>query len=314
MTFPASVLVGSVAAHILISPVLIFGWGPVPAMGPAGAGWGIVAAFAGGSVVLVGYLRSARSIVTLSFSGIPLQRELFAEILKVGIPALINTAITNLSVVVLTGIAGHLGRATAIGYAMGARLEYILIPLAFGFGAAIVAMVGTNWGAKQYRRARAMAWIGGATVAALCAVIGLIVALVPRLWMGLFSANDEIVRVGSDYLRVVGPIYGFYGLGMALFFATQGFGSAVLGVTANAIRLLASAGGALIAIYWLGLGAAGFYAAVAIGFVTYAAVTVWAVLRVKEPVLAPATAAVSAAEQRNGRRSRAPVWALFFAR
>lgn len=115
---------------------------------------GIIAAFAGGSVALIGYLRSPRSIVTLAFAGVPLQRQLFAEILKVGIPALINTGITNLSVVVLTGIAGHLGRATAIGYAMGARLEYILVPLAFGFGAAIVATVGANWGARQYQRAR----------------------------------------------------------------------------------------------------------------------------------------------------------------
>jgi Na+-driven multidrug efflux pump len=73
--------------------------------------------------------------------------ELFTDILKVGVPGLINTAITNLSVVVLTGIAGQLGPETAIGYAMGARLEYVLQPVAFGFGTAIVAMVGTNWGA-----------------------------------------------------------------------------------------------------------------------------------------------------------------------
>ena len=77
-------------------------------------------------------------------------------------PGLINIAITNLSVVVLTGIAGQLGREAAIGYAMGARLEYILQPVAFGFGTAIVAMVGTNWGARQYRRAREIAWTGAA--------------------------------------------------------------------------------------------------------------------------------------------------------
>ena len=76
--------------------------------------------------------------------------ELFADILKVGVPGLINIAITNLSVVVLTGIAGQMGRDTALGYAMGARLEYIQQPVAFGFGTAIVAMVGTNWGARQF--------------------------------------------------------------------------------------------------------------------------------------------------------------------
>ena len=198
--------------------------------------------FGAGSLVLLGYLRSSRSLVTLAFRGVSLRWGLFAEILKVGVPGLINVMITNLSVVLLTGIAGHLGREVAIGYAMGARLEYILIPLAFGFGTAIVAMVGTNWGAKQYRRAREIAWTGAATVGAACASIGLFVALLPGLWMGLFTDDAEIIRIGSKYLQIVGPIYGLYGLGMALYFATQGFGSVMWTVTANAVRLIASGG------------------------------------------------------------------------
>jgi Na+-driven multidrug efflux pump len=212
-----------------------------------------------------------------------LRWELFADILKVGVPGLINTAITNLSVVVLTGIAGHLGREAAIGYAMGARLEYILLPVAFGFGTAIVAMVGTNWGARQYRRARDIAWTGAATVAAACATIGLVVAFYPALWMGLFSADDEIVRLGAAYRRIVGPIYALYGLGLGLFFVAQGFGRAVEAVIANAVRLVASAGGGLVAIYWLDLGAVGFFATVAGGFCLYAALTTHAVLKVKAP-------------------------------
>ena len=312
MVLPATVIVGSVVAHILISPLLIFGCGPLPALGPAGAGWGLAASFGAGSLVLLGYLRSPRSLVTLTFSGVPLQWALFADILKVGVPGLINTAITNISVVILTGIAGHLGRATAIGYAMGARLEYILIPLAFGFGAAIVAMVGTNWGAKQYRRARTIAWVGAATVAGTCAGIGLIVAFVPRLWMGLFSDNEEIIRFGTEYLRIVGPIYGFYGLGMALFFATQGFGSVVLTVTANAARLVASVGGALAAIYWLDLGATGFFIAVALGFVAYAVLTACAVISVKHPRAGTATKR-PARHISKGKSSHASIPPIYFA-
>ena len=111
-----------------------------------------MASFGAGSLVLLAYLCSCRSVVTVTFRGATLRWTLFADILKVGVPGLINVVITNLSVVVLTGIAGQLGRETAIGYALGARLEYILIPLAFGFGTSVVAMVGTNWGARQFRR------------------------------------------------------------------------------------------------------------------------------------------------------------------
>jgi putative MATE family efflux protein len=287
MSLPAVVIVGSVIQHVLFSPLLIFGWGPLPALGPVGAGWGLIISFGAGSLVLLAHLRSPRSLVRLTFRGMSLQWGLFAEILRVGVPGLINVMITNLSVVVLTGIAGHLGREVAIGYAMGARLEYILIPLAFGFGTAIVAMVGTNWGAKQYRRAHQVAWTGGATVGAACASIGLIVALFPGLWMGLFTNDDEIIRVGSRYVQIVGPIYGFYGMGMALYFATQGFGNVVLTVTANAVRLVVSGGCALIAIYWLDLGATGLFTAVAIGFCVYAALTAAATFRVKETLASP---------------------------
>jgi len=279
MAVPSAVIVGSVILHVIISPFLIFGYGPIPALGPAGAGWGLTMSFGAGSLVLLAYLRSSHSLITLAFRGVSLQRELFAEILKVGVPGLLNVIITNLSVVLLTGIAGHLGREVAIGYAMGARLEYILIPLAFGFGTAIVTMVGTNWGAKQYRRAQEIAWTGALTVAAACAAIGLAGALLPALWMGLFTDDQEIITLGASYLRTVGPIYGLYGLGVALYFASQGFGSVIWTVTANAVRLLASAGCALFAIYWLDLGETGFFAAIALGFCTHGALTALAVLR-----------------------------------
>jgi Na+-driven multidrug efflux pump len=204
---------------------------------------------------------------------------------------LINTAITNLSVVVLTGIAGQLGRDAAIGYAMGARLEYVLQPLAFGFGTAIVAMVGTNWGARQYRRAREIAGIGATTAAILCGTIGMVVAFRPMLWIGLFSDDPDVDRIGSLYLGIVGPMYICFGLGLGLFFATQGAGRGVVGMNANLVRMIASAGGSLVAIYAFGLGVTGFFAAVAGGFCLYAAMLVYAVFKLKSPDAARAAPA-----------------------
>lgn len=276
MSLPATVLMGCVLAHIALAPVLIFGLGPVPALGPAGAAWGLVIPFGVGSVVMIGYLRSRRSIVRLKFRGVLPRRELFTDILKVGVPGLLNTAITNVSVAVLTGIAGQLGPATAIGYAMGARLEYVLQPVAFGFGSALVAMVGTNWGARQYRRAREIAWTGAVIVALICGTIGSIVAIYPALWIGLFSDSVEVTRIGALYLRIVGPVYLFFGLGLGLFFVTQGVGRGVAAMTANAVRMIASASVGLVVIYGLNLGVAGFFAAVAVGFCIYGALLVHA--------------------------------------
>jgi Na+-driven multidrug efflux pump len=166
---------------------------------------------------------------------------------------------------------------------MGVRLEYVMQPIAFGFGTAMLAMVGTNWGARKFARARAIAWAGSLTIAAVCGTIGLIVAIHPGLWLGLFSSDPDAVRLGSLYVRIVGPLYACFGLGLGLFFVMQGIGRAIPPVIANAVRLVTSAVGGLVAITVLDLGTAGFCAAVAIGFAVYAALLVRAVLRVEDP-------------------------------
>lgn len=269
MCFPATVIAGSVLGHILISPLLIFGWGSYEPLGAAGAAWGLVISFGAGAIVLLVYLRSSRSLVTLALRNVAMQWALFADFLRVGVPGTINVFINNLSIVALTAIAGRLGTDVAVGYGLGVRLEYILIPIAFGFGTSIVAMVGTNWGAGQRDRAIRVAWIGAATVALACGAIGLFCSVFPALWMGLFTGREEVVRAGSLYLNIVGPLYVFYGLGMALYFATQGLGKVVWTVIANGVRLSVGACGGLWAVYWLDGGVVGFFAAVAAGFVIY---------------------------------------------
>jgi putative MATE family efflux protein len=284
MRVHAGVLLGCVVAHIALSPLLIFGWGPIPSLGSAGAAWSLILPFAVGSLVMIRYLRSGQSSLQLRFRGVRLQRELFTDILNVGVPSLINMVIMNLSIIVLTGIAGQFGPSAAIGYAMGARLEYILQPIVFGFGVAIVAMVGMNWGAGQYRRARTIAWTGAFLSAGICAIMGLVVAIWPHLWVGLFSSDEQVLRIGSLYLQTVGPVYGCFGLALGLVFACQGYGRAYAAMVANAARLFVNAVGAIAAAYWLGFGLMGFCVAVAFGFMFYAAVLCVSLQRIKDPI------------------------------
>jgi Na+-driven multidrug efflux pump len=156
-------------------------------------------------------------------------------------------------------------------------------PIAFGFGTAVVAMVGTNYGARQYDRARRIAWTGALTIAVVCGTLGLIVAVEPGLWLGLFSSDAEVARIGALYLRIVGPVYVCFGLGWGLFFVSQGYGRGTAPMAANAVRLAVNAGAAVAVITWLGLGIPGLFAAVSGGFVIYAILLVWTVLRVEPP-------------------------------
>jgi Na+-driven multidrug efflux pump len=175
----------------------------------------------------------------------------------------------NLTQVLLTAAVGAFGTAALAGYGMGARLEYLQIPLVFGLGSALVTMVGTNIGAGQRLRARRVAWVGAGIAAAVTASIGLVGALAPHLWLGLFSGEADVLAAGGTYLRIVGPAYGFFGLGLALYFASQGAGHLMWPVLGGAARLLVAAGGGWLVVHALGGSLSALYGIMALAFVIF---------------------------------------------
>jgi len=113
-------------------------------------------------------------------------------------------------------------------------------------------MVGTNIGAGQRDRALRAAWIGAGIAAGLAEIIGLCAAAVPHAWLSLFDTDPAMLDAGSRYLHVVGPFYGLFGLGMALYFASQGAGRLLWPLLANLTRLAIAAGGGWLALRWSG--------------------------------------------------------------
>jgi Na+-driven multidrug efflux pump len=202
---------------------------------------------------------------------------LFREILDVGAVAAVTSLQTNVIIALATAlVATTAGASAAAGYGTSARLEYLLIPLVFGLGAPLVALVGTNVGAGQRERALRIAFAGGALAFAITEAIGVIAALWPHAWIALFSADPRVIETGTSYLRIVGPSYGFFGLALALYFASQGAGRLFWPLSAGFLRMfVAIAGG------WLALRLTGslnwLFAALALGLVLHGLTLVWAI-------------------------------------
>src|SRR5919197_2915335 len=252
MAVPAIVTSVGAAAVIPLSPCLIFGWGPFPRLGVAGGAVAVIAYYLVGSVALAAYRRAGCIVVRLSFVGVRFRWPLFRDILRVGAIAALITVQTNLTIAIATGLVGRFGSAAIAGYGTGSRLEYLLVPLVFGLGGPLVAMVGTNIGAGQRDRAVRVAWIGAAIAAGLTELIGLCVAAVPHAWLSLFDTDPAMLDAGSRYLQAVGPFYGLFGLGMALYFASQGAGRLLWPLLANLTRLTIAGGGGWLALRWSG--------------------------------------------------------------
>jgi putative MATE family efflux protein len=277
MLVPALVVCAGVVILVPLSPLLIFGIGPFPALGVAGGGVAMVFTFACGAVVLAWYVLSGRSVVRIKASR-PRAR-LFGDILKVGAVATVSSVQTNVTIGVATGLVARVaGPAGVAGYGTGARLEYLLIPLVFGLGAPLVALVGTNIGAGQRERALRIALIGGAIAFVLTETIGLAAATWPRAWLGLFGSDVGMLDAGSAYLRSIGPFYGFFGLGLALYFASQGAGKLAWPLAAGFLRMLIGLGGGWIALRLTGSLSALFFALGA-GMFAYGVIVTLAVTR-----------------------------------
>ncbi len=276
MAVPAFVTVGGLVLLIPLSPLLIFGWGPVPAMGIAGGALALLVYYAVGTAVLVAYMRSGKSLLRLQWAHSVLRWPLFWDILQVGLIGAVSTIATNVCVGIATALSGAFGPAAIAGYGTASRLEYLLVPLVFGLGAPLVAMVGTCIGAGQRERAMRATWIGAALAVAMTEAIGLVAALFPAAWLSLFDTDPAMIAAGSRYLQLVGPFYGFFGLGLVLYFASQGAGRMLWPVIGNASRLLVAAGGGMLALHWGGdLGVV--FASQAAAMVVYGVVNAYAI-------------------------------------
>jgi len=237
-TVLAVVYLSAEALHIALVPALMFGIGPLPPLGISGAGLATVISFAASSAILAWYIATGRTAIRFTLRGVQLDRRLFAEILRVGAPMSLQPIINNLTLALLTSFVGALGAAQLAGFGVAVRLEYLLYPLAFGLGAGVLAMVGTNIGAGKIVRAERIAWTAAALAAGVTGCIGIFGAMLPDIWASLFTAAPDVHALVAHYLVTTGGAYAFLGLGLVLASAFQAAGRPLwplVGITSRAI-------------------------------------------------------------------------------
>ena len=277
MLVPGAVILGGAVLTLPVAAALIFGFGPIPALGVAGGAIALLLYYAGGTAVLVYYCASGRNAARLR-SG-PIHRAPLIDILAVGAPAALNAGLTNLIAGLSVALVGmHAGTQALAGFGTAARLEHLLMPIAFGLGAPMVAMIGANLGAGRPERARRIALTGGAIAFAIGETIGLVVASFPQTVLQWFGAEETMLAAGSGYLRIVGPFAGFFAMGFSLYFASQG-ARRLAWPLAAAITRLAIAVGIGAWVLASGLPLTAFYAVLALAMTTYGLMVLMSVWR-----------------------------------
>ena len=280
MGAPALMLGAAACVHIPLTYALTLGaWG-APALGIRGAALAYVLAAAFACALHLSWLMRGPVRVRLSFRGQMWDRALAWDIVRVGGLASMAAVQTVLTALVLTGAVTYFGVQSLAGFGIGVRLELLQVPLVFAIGAALVPIVGINIGAGQTQRAKRAAFVGAGVAGCVCGVIGLVAALWPQLWTGLFTQDPLVAAIGADYLRRVAPFYPAMGVAVALYFASQGAQQVGWPVLAGTVRLAIAAGGSALVVATGGT-AVGVFWAVALAIVAWGAVTAWAVWRAR---------------------------------
>ncbi len=269
MRFSALAMVTASAVQIALGGILVFGLGPFPKLGLAGVALGAVGGFAVSSVVQGVYLLQGRPGIRLRLTGIKLSAAHFTDLLRVGLLASLSPVISVATILVITALVARLGKEALAGYGIGARLEFLLIPIVFGVGAAMITMIGVHFGAGEVDRGHRIAWTGALGAAAITGAIGAVLALFPGLWANLFTDVEAVRQACASYLRITGPFYAFFGLGLCLFFASQGARRLFWPVAITFIRLAVVAAGGVFIVFFLTPSIEAFSTLIAVGMTFY---------------------------------------------
>lgn len=257
---PTVFLAYATGINIILDPLFIFGLGPLPALGVAGAAWATVLAQAVAAFLSLHHLARTNRLLQPKLSFYWPQAGLTWQTVLIGLPAGLQQVVVSLGSLVVTALVNSYGKTVMAAFGASARLDQFAFLPTLTISLATSALVGQNLGAGREERAhetlRRSAFLG----AGISAGIALIVATVPRLLLSIFTDEPAVLAEGARYLRIVSLSY----IPFSIMFAVNGF----LRGAGDTIPTLLNSAGSLWLIrlplsYWLsrwvGLGTTGIW-------------------------------------------------------
>jgi putative MATE family efflux protein len=222
---PLYIVAFSVAINLLLDPLLIFGWGPVPALGVAGAAYATLLTQGAASLVGFKILTGNRYGVRLHFGNFAPDWKLIKRVFLLGLPASIEQSMQALGITLMTVIVAGFGTVSIAAYGIGFRvLTFVIIP-ALGISMATATLVGQSIGAGNVPRALEVAVLSAQRAFAILAAAGIVIYVCAPLIVRFFVPGDEaLILQGASVIRFMSISFGFIGLQQSLMGAFRGAG------------------------------------------------------------------------------------------
>ena len=210
--------------NMILDPILIFGWGPIPAMGVEGAAIATNIGRTAGVLYQLYYLSGEKGIIRIHKENIKIDWSIITRLLKVSAGNIGQFLISTASWLFMARIIVTFGSAAFAGYQFAIRVIIFTILPSWGMANAAATLVGQNLGAQQPDRAEKSVWTAGLLNMIFLGMISIMFFFVSEPIMRIFSGDEEVVRYGAQCLRIVAFGYVFYGYGMVIVQSFNGAG------------------------------------------------------------------------------------------
>ncbi|WP_299126368.1 MATE family efflux transporter [uncultured Winogradskyella sp.] len=217
-------LVLSNGLNIVLDPMFIFGFGPIPAYGVKGAA---IATTIGRGIAVVfqlAILFYGWSKIKIAFKDLVLRVAVMINLIKVSLGGIGQFLIGTSSWVFLMRIMSEFGSEVLAGYTIAIRVIMFTMMPAWGMSNAAATLVGQNLGAQEPQRAEDSVWKTGKYSAVFMGIVSILYLIFATQIISWFTSESEVIKNGALCLRIIAAGYIFYGYGMVIINAFNGAG------------------------------------------------------------------------------------------
>jgi putative MATE family efflux protein len=234
---PSMLMILAAILNVILDPILIFGVGPVPAMGLNGAAMAALLARASIFIGTLYLMRHRLDMVSFNKPDPAELRQSWRDVLHVGIPAAGTNIIVPVGAAVVTAMIARFGPDAVAGFGVASRIESMMLVMYYALSAIIGPFVGQNFSAGKEERILRALWLCTAfSIGSGLVIAGLLAAM--SGWLpGLFSDSESVQRVTSMFLWIVPVSYGTYGMVMVMNASFNGLGYPMPGVVISVCRI-----------------------------------------------------------------------------
>jgi putative MATE family efflux protein len=222
---PMYIVLLTVILNAILDPLFIFGYGPIPATGVAGAAWATMATQATATIIGITMLMRGRSGIHLRWSDFRPDFAFIKRAFLIGFPSSIEMSTRALGMTVMTILVAGFGTLAVAAYGIGMRLLMLVFIPAMGLSIATSALVGQNIGAQKIDRAAQTNYIGSVLGFVILSIMGLALFLGAEVLARFFvPGGGEVIPMSAVFVRIMAPSFGLVGVQMIILGTLRGVG------------------------------------------------------------------------------------------